>query len=265
MSHADDWIEMRRLRATRRARSSRSPRSPLSPATNSSQAPMSSPMQKSTLSSERRSRAPTTRAGPAAWVAGMIRRRSSMRIRASSVCRGLRVVDLSIIPAITTGKPECTDHHDRREGGRSHSRPPPAPATFEPAVLPVARLGEGAAMTAKNTQQGASDQGQSGSPRRRLPSRASPRFQKTPGRLPANARLLKSAIGAQVVGLFKDQSRREKTRHTSGRWAIRPTFSCVASPWRRNFDAGRRHRGITPTNAAPSGPGGSVGPFKFPD
>ena len=63
-------------------------------------------------------------------------------------------------------------------------------------------------MTAKNTQQGASDQGQSGSPRRRLPSRASPDSRKLQvGFLPT--RLLKSAIGAQVVGLFKSQSRRE--------------------------------------------------------
>ena len=72
-------------------------------------------------------------------------------------------------------------------------------------------------MTAKNTQQGASDQGQSGSPRRRLPSRASPDSRKLQvGFLPT--RLLKSAIGAQVVGLFKDQSRREKpvTRRADG-------------------------------------------------
>ena len=72
-------------------------------------------------------------------------------------------------------------------------------------------------MTAKNTQQGASDQGQSGSPRRRLPSRASPNSRKLQvGFLPT--RLLKSAIAAQVVGLFKDQSRREKpvTRRADG-------------------------------------------------
>lgn len=72
-------------------------------------------------------------------------------------------------------------------------------------------------MTAKRTQQGASDQGQSGSPRRRLPSRASPESRKRQvGFVPT--RLLKSAIATQVVGLFKDQSRREKpvTRQTDG-------------------------------------------------
>ena len=57
-------------------------------------------------------------------------------------------------------------------------------------------------MTAKSTQQGASDQWQSGSPRRRLPSSASPDPRKRRGDfLPT--RLLKSAIAAQVVGLLK--------------------------------------------------------------
>jgi len=72
-------------------------------------------------------------------------------------------------------------------------------------------------MTAKCTQQGANDQGQLSSPRWRLPSRASPHSRKLQdGFLPT--RLLKSSIAAQVVGLFKDQSRREKpvTRRADG-------------------------------------------------
>ena len=179
---------------------------------------MSSPMQKSTLSSERRSRArhhPCGTCRMGSWDDPMAVVDADQHVIGlqRTACGGF--VDY-------TGnhhrKPKSANHHDRREGGRSHSRGPPAPATFKPAMLPVARLGEGTnTMTAKNTQQGASDQGQSGSPRRRLPSRASPDSRRLQvGFLPT--RLLKSAIGAQVVGLFKDQSRREKpaTRRADG-------------------------------------------------
>src|SRR5271157_1080600 len=72
-------------------------------------------------------------------------------------------------------------------------------------------------MTAKSTQQNTGGQRQLGSPRQRVVSRASPHSSKLPaGFLPT--RLLKSAVAAQVVGLFNDQSRREKliTRRADG-------------------------------------------------
>jgi uncharacterized protein (DUF2236 family) len=72
-------------------------------------------------------------------------------------------------------------------------------------------------MTAKSKQQNAGGQRQLGSSRQRVVSRASPHSSKLPaGFLPT--RLLKSAVAAQVVGLFNDQSRREKliTRRADG-------------------------------------------------
>jgi uncharacterized protein (DUF2236 family) len=72
-------------------------------------------------------------------------------------------------------------------------------------------------MTAKSTQQNHGGQRQLDSPRQRVASRASPHSSKLPaGFLPT--RLLKSAVAAQVVGLFNDQSRREKliTRRADG-------------------------------------------------
>jgi len=72
-------------------------------------------------------------------------------------------------------------------------------------------------MTAKSTQQNTGGQRQLGSPRQRVVARASPHSSKLPaGFLPT--RLLKSAVAAQVVGLFNDQSRREKliTRRADG-------------------------------------------------
>ena len=72
-------------------------------------------------------------------------------------------------------------------------------------------------MTAKSTQQDSGGQRQLDSPRQRVVSRAGPRSSRLPaGFLPT--RLLKSAVAAQVVGLFNDQSRREKliTRRADG-------------------------------------------------
>jgi uncharacterized protein (DUF2236 family) len=72
-------------------------------------------------------------------------------------------------------------------------------------------------MTAKSTQRNPGGQRQLDSSRQRVVSRSGPHSSKLPaGFLPT--RLLKSAVAAQVVGLFNDQSRREKliTRRADG-------------------------------------------------
>jgi uncharacterized protein (DUF2236 family) len=82
-----------------------------------------------------------------------------------------------------------------------------------------------------STRQNTGDQRQLGSPRQRVVSRASPHSSKLPaGFLPT--RLLKSAVAAQVVGLFNDQSRREKliTRRADG------LFDSSSVAWRVHGD-----------------------------
>jgi uncharacterized protein (DUF2236 family) len=86
-------------------------------------------------------------------------------------------------------------------------------------------------MTTKSTQQNTGGPRQLGSPRRRAVSRANPHSNKPPAGF-LQMRLLKSAVAAQVVGLFNDQSRREKliTRRANG------LFDSSSVAWRVHGD-----------------------------